>query len=55
MFKQKIILFIPITGDVGEPETVKTMQLYATWSCISVSTRLKSLAEEIEILKENGV
>ena len=31
---------IPISGDVEELETVKTLQLYATSRCTSVSTRI---------------
>ena len=32
--------FVPMSWDVGGSETVKTLQLYATSRCTSVSTRL---------------
>ena len=34
--------FVPISRDVGESETVKTLQLYVTSWCSSVSTRLQT-------------
>ena len=32
---------VPLSGDVGEAEKVKSLQLYATSRCTSVSTRLQ--------------
>ena len=36
------------SGDVSESKTVKTLQLYATSRCTSLSTRLSSVMEPVK-------